>query len=284
MTDRPVVALWTDEQLGGVPDRRTVHASTPKVFFPKMLVRNVTHPTITAYLPAEGTATGLGVVVCPGGAMHFHSIETEGNWVAEWLNEKGVAAFVLEYRLAPTADDSDQFEDDMIDLFSGGDKLADLKGPYEGAAAADGMRAIEVVRERAGEWGVDPAKVGIIGFSAGGFVTLQTALLGSGPSRPDFAGGIYAALWDPFTVPEQPMPLFVAVSRDDQIGAVMTGTAHRLQEAWAAVGAPVELHMYQSGGHGFGMNKTGTTCDAWIDQFHEWLLFNVQAGLVGGAS
>jgi acetyl esterase/lipase len=281
----PLLPLWNDDELGGVADRRVEHATSPELFFPPRLIRNVTRPTISVHLPPAGTANGLGVIVCPGGALHFHSIEPEGTDVADWLNQRGIAAFVLEYRLIPTVDDPKQFEDDMLRLFTGaGGELGELKGPYEADAIADGLRAIELVREHAAEWGVDAAKVGILGFSAGGFVACRAALEGTGTSRPDFVVAVYAALWEPFEAPAPPMPLFVAVANDDQIGATMTGTARRLHEAWSAVGGPVELHMYQAGGHGFGMKRSGAPSDGWIEHAHMWLTFNVQAGLIGSSA
>jgi acetyl esterase/lipase len=275
------VELWSEAELRGVPDRRTAHHSTPRVPFPPLLVRNVTQPRMSVHLPDPATATGTAVIVCPGGALHFLSVAPEGTDVADWLNTRGIAAFVLEYRLAPTSDDPAEFESHMLRLFTGGDDLGDLKAPHEAAAIADGLRAVELVRMRASEWGIDPTRIGILGFSAGGFVAAHTALAGVGVTRPDFAAAIYAALWEPFVAPAQPMPLFVAVANNDQMGELMTSTAVRLHQAWSAADAPVELHIYQSGGHGFGMRSSGAPSDSWIDHFHTWLQFNLATGQIG---
>ncbi len=151
-------------------------------------VRNVTTPTLTAFLPDPSAATGAAVVVCPGGGFRFLSWENEGTKVAEWLRKRGVAAFVLKYRLkeTPAADDAyrkemasfllslPQFKD--RDLTSDAAKALE-KDMREGGAAgcADGRQAIKVVRRRAKEWGIKPDRIGIMGFSAGGIVTRAAA-------------------------------------------------------------------------------------------------------------
>jgi acetyl esterase/lipase len=221
------------------------------------------------------------VVVCPGGAFHIHSIDTEGYEVAEYLAARGIVAFTLEYRLATTPAADDDVNRFITDVFLGVEDLPALVAEHEPKALAEGIRAVEIVRERAEEWGVDATKIGILGFSAGGYVAAGAALCGQGAGRPDFCGAIYAARWTEPVVPGDAGPLFVAMSADDQIGRPVIDTGFALHSAWRAARRPVELHVYQGGGHGYGTRRQGTTSDAWLEQFHTWLTFNVDTGAIG---
>lgn len=249
--------------------------------------RNVTIPTLTPFLPDPEAATGAAVIVCPGGGFRFLSWENEGTKVAEWLRKRGVAAFVLKYRLKETPAADDAYGKDMasflLTLFQFKDReltsnaaKALEKDMREGGAAgcADGRQAIKVVRQRAEEWGIKPDRIGIMGFSAGGIVTLTAATDYDVDGRPDFAAHIYAPVFGEITTPKDAPPLFIVCAADDQIAEASSA---RLYQAWRAGGRPAELHLYEKGGHGFGMSRKGLPVDGWIERFGDWL---EQRGLI----
>ncbi|MEF2279383.1 alpha/beta hydrolase [Deinococcus sp. YIM 134068] len=234
-------------------------------------VRNVSAPTLTAFLPDPQVATDTAVIVCPGGAHHTLAIEHEGYDVARWLAARGVAAFVLKYRVIPTPDLDDAFEKHIHELFSSHDAMRDLTRGHRPHLLADGQRALALVREHASEWGVAADRVGLMGFSAGGNVTVNVTLQpGTGPG-PNFAAPIYGALWEEVTVPDDAPPLFLAYANDDDLGDAVVRPNLELYVAWRAAGLPVELHVYSRGGHGFGLRRQGLPSDTWIDHFHDWL-------------
>lgn len=248
-------------------------AENTQNMFHTRVVYNVTTPTLTAYLPAKGTGNGTAVVICPGGGFHTLSIESEGIDVAKWLQAKGVAAFVLKYRLVHslTADPVQE----ILPLMSDRPKLDAINAPVVPLAIADGKRAIEYVRGHAQELGVKPDKVGIMGFSAGGTVAAGVGYGYAAANRPDFLAPIYAytgalpGAGVPTTVPADAPPLFVAAASDDQLG--LAPASAQLYLSWLAAGKPAELHLYAMGGHGFGMRKLGLPVDTWIDRFGDWL-------------
>ncbi|HEX3888434.1 MAG TPA: alpha/beta hydrolase [Phenylobacterium sp.] len=235
------------------------------------LMHNVSQPSLTPVLPAPGKANGQAVIVAPGGGFLVLSFDNEGMAVARRLADAGVTAFVLKYRLAPTPTDPAAFMKDfrgkMADLAVMAAKGGGLPPPFptEGLAAADAAQAVKLVRRRAAEWRVDPHRVGFVGFSAGAF-TAATVATGEPAGRPDFVGIIYGALRG--SVPKDAPPAFIATAADD--GLVKAYAAPMFQ-AWKAAGRPAELHIYQRGGHGFGMSTHGSTSDHWIDEFIWWL-------------
>ncbi|GAB7191045.1 alpha/beta hydrolase [Kineococcus sp. NUM-3379] len=235
------------------------------------LVRNVTRPTLTPYLPDPARRTGTGVVVAPGGALHLLAVDNEGVHVAEKLAEQGIAAFVLHYRLTPTPADPAGFSALMQRIGTDRGYLADVSRSRREPALADGGAALRLVRENAAEWGVDPGRVGMLGFSAGAYVSLVTALDGTAAERPSFVAPVYPAWWDDVVVPEPAPPLFLAWAGDDELGDAIVGSCLRLYDAWHRAGVPVEAHAYARGGHGFGARSQGTPSDAWFAAFLDWL-------------
>jgi acetyl esterase/lipase len=236
-------------------------------------VRNVTQPTLTVFLPPAERATGTAVVVCPGGAHHALAIDHEGADLAEWLADRGIAAFLLKYRLLASPASDAEFERRFWQILSEPELLPDLLTPEHLAVVrADGQRAVATVRARAGEWGVAADRIGIMGFSAGGSVAIAVGLEHDAASRPDFVAGVYAGVWEELRVPPDAPPMFLAFATDDQIGERIVGASVRVYEAWRHAGRPVELHAYATGGHGFGMNRQGLPIDTWPERFHEWLL------------
>ena len=166
--------------------------------------------------------------------------------MARWLNERGMTAFVLRYRVGRESREASQK-----------------------AAIEDGLLAVKTVRDRASEWKVDPKRIGVMGFSAGGYLTIGVATQYTTASRPDFAISIYAVAPEGYRVPADAPPLFIAVADDDDTR--MTTTATGLLDNWKRVKVPAELHVFVDGGHGFGMNKKGKACDVWTDLLAQWM-------------
>lgn len=219
------------------------------------VVFNVVTPTLTAYLPDRGRATGTGVIIAPGGAFVALAIDLEGNNVARWLQEKGIAAFVLKYRIMEKRQEGIQAGMNM-----------DEAGKY---GIADGIQALRVVRQHAAEWGISPDRVGFMGFSAGAMVTSGALLQKDAAGRPNFAAMIYGG---PFGVmppiPGKLPPIFMAWAQDD---TVALAPVVKFYQALTSAGHKPEVHIFSAGGHGFGMRKQGTSSDHWIDAFYSWL-------------
>ncbi len=238
--------------------------------------RNVTVATMTPFLPDAAKASGAAVIVAPGGGFMTLSMENEGWNVARALAERGVAAFVLKYRLKQTPPDLPGFERSMKEMFSG---TAARPRPTPGApldpqqtAAGlapqleDARAAFTLIRRRAAEWKIDPNRIGMVGFSAGAMLTLLTELAGQ-DAKPAFIGIIYGPLAT-VTVPADAPPLFVALAADDPFFA---NGGFGLIESWRAAKKPAEFHLYEQGGHGFGMYPKETTSTGWFDAFASWL-------------
>ena len=245
------------------------------------LVRNVTNPSLTVFLPDRKINTGTSVIICPGGALHVLAIDHEGYDVARWLNAKGIAAFVLKYRLLETPEDDIESEAYMQKIMASDDTMRAFSSQVQPIILEDAQQAIRIVREHAVKWNLEPDRVGIMGFSAGGFVTASLALEHDARTRPNFAAPIYAAVWEDVIAPENAPPLFLALASNDEFGELMISSSLKLYRAWQKAGFSAELHAYSSGGHGFGMKTQGLPVDAWIERLYDWL--KVQ-GFVSGLS
>ena len=234
------------------------------------LTYNVSNPTLTVYPADSAIATGTAVIVCPGGGFFILSMNNEGVDVAHWLNQKGITVFLLKYRLGQSMTDNPGKE--LGDNMRKSDFQDKIK-PIIPFSIADGKEAIKYVRAHAAEYNISAARIGIIGFSAGGTVAAASAFNYNADNRPDFVAPIYSfmppALQGPIVADEPPM--FLAAATDDQLGI----TAHSvdLYSKWLASKHQVELHIYTKGGHGFGMNKQNLPVDSWIDRFGDWLGF-----------
>jgi acetyl esterase/lipase len=259
--ERLVIPLWP----AGAPGSEAWDQIEEETTLPDGLpiVRNVTHPTLTVYTPAQ--PNGVAVIVAPGGAWHFLAIEHEGRQVAEWLAARGITVFLLKYRLIRTGAD---MQKDMGDFFSDPNTRAAKMGELLPLTLADAEQAVRIVRQRAGEWGVDPKRIGFMGFSAGGGVAAQAVLYPSPDGRPDFAAPIYPAIFDEVKAPADAPPLFVLCTDSDEMASRASMLLH---SAWKAVNRPIELHIYAKGDHGFGMKQFGLPADTWIERFHDWL-------------
>lgn len=233
------------------------------------IVYNVSIPSLTVFLPDAGAPKNdAAMIIAPGGGFHILSIESEGNKVAAWLNKKGITCFVLRYRLSHT-----KSNDPISEMFK---SMASPEGrKYDSTiiplSIADGKKAIEYVRAHAAEYNIDPHKIGIIGFSAGGTVAASAAFNFTAANRPDFVAPIYAYM-PPYLqgeVTAETPPAFFTAASDDQLG--LASHSVDLYSKWLAAKRPAELHMYVKGGHGFGMKEQDIPTDNWIEKLGDWL-------------
>ncbi|MEO7384679.1 MAG: alpha/beta hydrolase [Novosphingobium sp.] len=236
------------------------------------VVRNVTYPTLTMVAPLPGKRNGAAVIVAPGGAFQMLAMQNEGWRVAQALVDHGVTAFVLKYRLNPTAKDDAIWLRQISKLFPSGSqsgKPPEIKDPE---ATKDALAALTLVRERSGQFGIDPHRVGMIGFSAGAITALNTVLeagndASTGTQSPDFIGYIYGPM-SKVAVPTGAPPMFAALAMDDPL---FGGGDFSIVTAWNAAKRPVELHAYQTGNHGFGLGRPNTTTTLMMAEFLGWM-------------
>ncbi|MDQ5980385.1 MAG: hypothetical protein QG602_3362 [Verrucomicrobiota bacterium] len=249
------------------------------------MVRNVTTATLTPYLPDPAKANGTAVIVAPGGGFRWLSINNEGWKIAKALNERGVAAFVLKYRLIPTPPTIEGLQQSMNRTF------AAVTPPAGGAATgaapaappaeaprpprpnldnqlADAEAAYAMIVARAKEWNINPDRIGMMGFSAGAGLTMHCTL-NSKTMKFAFIAPIYGGM-GPVEVPKDAPPLFVAIAANDFLFNGQFG----LIKSWYDAKKPVEFHLYQDGGHGFGMGYPGHPTYYWFEPFTHWLDHN----------
>lgn len=231
-------------------------------------VRNVNRPTLLPVLP-KGPSTGAAVIVAPGGGFLGLAMDHEGWQVARWLADRGIAAFVLTYRVLPTPRDNDEFRIGYNALRNGGKTSFGLPEDTPPEALADGLAALRHVRANAAAYGIDPQRVGFMGFSAGGFLARSVVEHG-GADRPDFVAPIYPRMVA-MKVPAGAPPMFVVVAADDFLLRGVDGLP--LLESYRAAGASIEFHLLANGGHGFGLERgtAGKSSENWIALFHRWL-------------
>jgi acetyl esterase/lipase len=229
---------------------------------------NVSTPTITIYRPDPAKDTGATVVVCPGGGYHILALDLEGTEVCTWLNSIGVTGVLLKYR---------------VPARPGQERYA--------AALQDAQRAVGLVRHRAGELGLDPRRIGILGFSAG--ASLSAVLAGHYSTRnypavdaadavscrPDFMVLVYPggfvearqgdALRREYSVrKDETPPAFIAMAEDDPVGVE---NAVQYYLALKKAGVPAEMHLYPTGGHGYGLRRSEHDVTTWPDRAADWL-------------
>jgi acetyl esterase/lipase len=259
IAQQPVVLLWPN----GAPGSEGKTAPEVVRLNPdgEHIVSSIHRPSITLYIPASGKATGAAVVVIPGGGHSELWMDHEGYTVAAWLSDHGVAAFVLKYRLA---------------------REKSSTYTIEGTELQDTQRAIRLIRSRAAEWGVDPNRVGVMGFSAGGeLAALASTRYDSGnpnapdpidrqSSKPAFQALLYPAIPGNMPLSKENPPAFLACGADDR-----QNISEGLPELYLAMkraGASAELHVFAGVGHGFGMRSSNTgNMSTWPDLFYGWL-------------
>ena len=237
---------------------------------PTKWLTNVTKPTITVYRPAKEKDTSVAMIICPGGGYHNLGWDIEGEEVAAWLNSNGITGVLLKYRCPR--------------------RQGDVQGQPPIGPLKDAQRAVSLVRSKAKEWGIDPQKIGMVGFSAGGHLAGATAMNDDRRSyepiddvdkiscRPDFAIMLYSGYLKPkdrdevsadMRVSPRTPPILLVHATDDKISDVDNSVM--LYLALKRAGAPVEMHLYASGGHGFAVRKVGHPCDTWTDRCTDWL-------------
>lgn len=253
------------------------------------MARNISKATLTPVLADPEKANGTSVIVAPGGGFMWLSMGNEGWEVAEALAEQGINAFVLKYRLQPTEPSLEAFEKQMNRRFEeaegSSDEAEGSSNDAEGSSDEEGEAperprgdlsnqiedveaAYSMILKRADEWGVDTDRIGMMGFSAGAGLTMATTLESEKVDLA-FIGPIYGAM-NAVDVPEDAPPMFAAIAADDFL---FTGEFGLIQ-SWFEAGVPVELHLYQNGGHGFGLGNPDRTSNKWFDAFMHWLDVN----------
>lgn len=220
-------------------------------------ISNVLQPTVTVYLPSREKANGTGIVICPGGGYQHLAIDKEGHDVARWLNTIGIAGIVLKYRLPGSMSGASQ-----SDIQAVADKIH--------VALEDAESAMRLTRENATKWNLKPGAIGMMGFSAGGHLAAMMGMLAPSDVRPDFLVLVYPAIPAGLAVTASTPRTFLVAANDDPT-VNPADNAGRFYASLRAFKVPAELHIYSSGGHGFGIQKTGKTSAAWPDALIAWL-------------
>ena len=262
--DHPEVPLWMKGAPGSEGKTAKEVDEPPNKDHGYLKVTSVHNPSITVFLPPAGQATGAAIVIAPGGGHQFLNFDQEGTYVADYLKSIGVAGFVLKYRLAREPGSTYKIEDHAL---------------------ADAQRAIRLIRSRASEWGVKPDRVGIMGFSAGGEVAALAATrfatakvdaadpIDQQSSRPDFDALIYPGIRaETYTIPkDMPVTFMLCADNDRGPSAALAGLYPMLK----AAGIKTEVHVYASGGHGFGINPNtknpSPVATTWQNRLGDWL-------------
>ena len=263
--EQKVIPLY-DGPAPGSETWKQHEAENNKNMWNTRVVYNVAKPTLTVMAPEPGKANGTAVVICPGGGFYALSIDSEGMDVARALISKGVTCFILKYRLVEC-----KTEDPTMEIMTVGDKLDTIVAPIVKLALADAQAAMGYVRHHASDYGVNPGRIGIIGFSAGGTVAASAAYNYTADSRPDFAAPIYLQYeWTiKKGVPADAPPMFLLAATDDPLG--LAPHSVNLYTDWTKAGKSAELHLLSKGGHGFGMRTQNLPSDHWIELFATWL-------------
>lgn len=251
--DQFTVALWKD----GAPglEGKTLRENVKNGF-----ITGTYQPQLHVYLPPAGKGDGLAIMVCPGGGYWGLAWDYEGEQVARWLTDQGIAALVLKYRVRSSDKDKD----------------------YAKHALADAQRALRLARASAKDWRIDPTRLGMMGFSAGGNLTVNAATHfddGQADSpdpierqgcRPDFIVPVYPAVYElDQAVTERTPAAFIVQGANDEMVPCTEST--KLFEALVKHGVPAELHIFSSGAHGFGIGKPGTPVAQWPGLLNTWL-------------
>ena len=229
---------------------------------------NVSKPTLTVYRPEKEKDTGISMLICPGGGYHNLGWDVEGEEVAAWLTSIGMTGIILKYRCPR--------------------RPGDVRGEPPLGPLKDAQRAVSLVRTRAKEWGIDPKKIGMVGFSAGGHLVGAACTnfelrayegideVDQASCRPDFGVMLYSGyfkvkdgLSPTIRMPAGIPPLFIVHATDDPISEVEHSVTMYL--AMKRAGAPAELHVYATGGHGFGVRRVDHPCAGWTERCTDWL-------------
>jgi len=276
------IRLWPGKAPG--TEKWTVPETTSTSPSGDRTIANVSDPSVTVFLPSPAAATGAAVIVAPGGALRALAWDSEGVKVAQWLNGKGIAALVLKYRTLQNSAGARGQGGPPPGFGNGGGARVELEirnanaNPEPGDAAlaevlrmgtADAQQALRLARRNAAEWRIDPARVGIMGFSAGGGIAVGTVLTERSDASPDFLVSVYGPALQDVILPAHAPPLFIAVGSTH---FNVTNGCLALFAAWKAAGKPAEIHVYDQVSGGFAMSKRGLPVDTWNERLYDWLL------------
>jgi len=280
---RQEIRLWPGKAPG--TETWTVAETTNTSPAGDRTIANVSDPSVTLFLPSAAASTGAAAVVAPGGALRALAWDSEGIKVAQWLNSRGIAALVLKYRTLQSSPSVARGRAGAPQGFANpAGARVELEihnanaNPEPGDAAlaevlrmgiADAQQALRLARRNANEWRIDPTRIGIMGFSAGGGIAVGTVLAERSDASPDFLVSVYGPALQDVVVPAQAPPLFIAVGSSH---FNVTNGCLALFAAWKAAGKPAEIHVYDQVSAGFGMSTRGLPVDTWNERLYEWLL------------
>jgi acetyl esterase/lipase len=271
-----VVDLWPGKTPGdiGIKGQETSRIHQSPLVGPTKLITNVSKPTLTIYQPARNKNTGTAMIICPGGGYWDLYWELEGEEVAAWLNSVGMTGIILKYRCPR--------------------RPGDVRGEPPLGPQLDAQRAVSLVRSRAAEWSIEPKRIGMVGFSAGGHLALATAAgfkkrlyepidaIDQASCRPDFAVACYSGYLKPkdkdgiradLRIPPDTPPIFLAHASDDteSYGGSNAENSAFMYVALKRAGIPTELHIYATGDHDFGVRQNDKLPSSWTGLCVKWL-------------
>ena len=230
---------------------------------------NISKPEISLYKAKGNSITDKAMIICPGGGLFFTAYEKEGTLLAENLSNNGINAIVLKYTLYPIDGNAQKwlnenwgFQDDII-------KKAKKTLPF---SVNDALNAIENIRQNSKKYKVDPNKIGLMGFSAGGAVTMEASYKATEKNQPNFIAPIYPwmLIVEDQKVPDNKPPAFISCANND--GLELAPLSVKIYQDWILADAKAELHMYDMGGHGFGMTMQNSPVDNWSNLLVDWIL------------
>ena len=231
---------------------------------------NISEPEMDLYKAQGNSVTDKTMIICPGGALLFSAYEKEGVKLAKKLALNGITAIVLKYRTYPRKGSVIDWAGTLWDKPQVAIDSAKIILPY---STKDALKAIEVMREKAAKYNINPNKIGLMGFSAGGAVTMEAAYTSISKNQPNFIAPIYP--WMDIVkgqkVPSNKPPAFITCANNDEYREIPTSSVQIYQD-WIQAEAKVELHMFSEGGHGFGMNKINSPVDRWSQLLVDWIL------------
>ena len=231
---------------------------------------NISEPEMDLYKAQGNSITDKTMIICPGGGLFFSAYDKEGVKLAKKLASNGITAIVLKYRTYPRKGSVIDWAETLWDKPKMAIDSAKIILPY---STKDALTAIEVIREKAAKYNINPNKIGLMGFSAGGAVTMEAAYTSISKNQPNFIAPIYP--WMDIVkgqkVPSNKPPAFITCANNDEYREIPTSSVQIYQD-WIQAEAKVELHMFSEGGHGFGMNKINSPVDRWSQLLIDWIL------------
>ena len=230
---------------------------------------NISKPEISLYKAKGNSITDKAMIICPGGGLFFSAYEKEGVKLAKKLAQNGITAVILKYRTYPRKGSVIKWSQTLWDKPQMAIDSAKIILPY---SSKDALSAIELIRNNASKYNIDPNKIGLMGFSAGGAVTMEAAYTSVTKNQPNFIAPIYPwmDIVDKQNVPLNKPPAFVSCANDDPLE--LAAPSVQIYQDWILAGAEAELHMFSKGGHGYGMNKINAPVDRWSQLLIDWIL------------